>query len=166
MVVEVPAMINSLLQEAHGLSVGGHNIHIGNVDLALGLYANMEELSSAFSNLVSNAIRYTPEGGDIRIHWRLRNDEAVFSVEDTGLCIDAQHIPRLTERFYRVDRSRSRETGGTGLGLSIVKHILSRHQGKLEIVSELGHGSTFSAVFPAARVKQAIPEFMGMAKQT
>jgi two-component system phosphate regulon sensor histidine kinase PhoR len=129
------------------------------------LYGNLEELSSAFSNLVTNAIRYTPEGGDILIHWCLRNGEAVFAVQDTGLGIDAQHIPRLTERFYRVDRSRSRATGGTGLGLSIVKHILTRHQAKLEIVSELNVGSTFSAVFPAARVKVAMPELMNMVKQ-
>ena len=82
----------------------------------------------------------------------MRGDSAVFSVTDTGLGIEPQHISRLTERFYRVDRSRSRATGGTGLGLSIVKHILTRHQAKLEIQSELGRGSTFSAVFPADRV--------------
>ena len=157
LVVDVPSMINGLLQEAHGLSSGKHHIAIGKLDAKLALYGNLEELSSAFINLISNAIRYTPEGGDIIIHWSLRNGEAVFAVEDTGLGIDAQHIPRLTERFYRVDRSRSRATGGTGLGLSIVKHILTRHQGKLEIVSELGKGSTFSAVFPAARVKVAMP---------
>jgi two-component system phosphate regulon sensor histidine kinase PhoR len=165
LVVDVPSLMNNLLQEANGLSNGKHNIGIASVDLQLGLYGNLEELSSAFSNLISNAIRYTPEGGDILIYWGLRNGEAVFSVQDTGLGIDAQHIPRLTERFYRVDRSRSRATGGTGLGLSIVKHILTRHQGKLEIVSELGKGSTFSAVFPVARVKAAMPELMNMAKQ-
>ncbi|HEY7987378.1 MAG TPA: phosphate regulon sensor histidine kinase PhoR [Methylophilaceae bacterium] len=165
LVVDVPSLINGLLQEAHGLSGGKHHIVIGTVDLQLGLYGNLEELSSAFSNLISNAIRYTPEGGDILIHWGLRNGEAVFAVQDTGLGIDAQHIPRLTERFYRVDRSRSRATGGTGLGLSIVKHILTRHQAKLEIVSELNVGSTFSAVFPAARVKVAMPELMNMVKQ-
>lgn len=165
LVVDVPSLINSLLQEANGLSAGKHKIHLGKVDAQLSLYGNLEELSSAFSNLISNAIRYTPEGGDITISWGLRKDEAVFAVQDTGLGIDAQHIPRLTERFYRVDRSRSRETGGTGLGLSIVKHILTRHQAKLEIVSELGKGSTFSEVFPAARVKVAVPEPVSMAKQ-
>ena len=84
----------------------------------------------------------------------MQNDQAVFSVRDTGIGIEEKHIDRLTERFYRVDRSRSRETGGTGLGLSIVKHILIRHQAKLEITSELGKGSTFSAVFPKARIVQ------------
>jgi two-component system phosphate regulon sensor histidine kinase PhoR len=109
--------------------------------------------------LVSNAIRYTPTGeknsgksGEIFIRWALQDGEPVFSVRDTGIGIEQHHIDRLTERFYRVDRSRSRETGGTGLGLSIVKHILLRHQAKLEISSELGVGSTFSAVFPKARI--------------
>jgi two-component system phosphate regulon sensor histidine kinase PhoR len=165
LVVDVPSLISSLVQEAHGLSAGKHHIRLGKIDMQLGLYANLEELSSAFSNLISNAIRYTPEGGDIQISWGLRNGEAVFAVQDTGLGIDPKHIPRLTERFYRVDRSRSRDTGGTGLGLSIVKHILTRHQAKLEIVSELGKGSTFSEVFPAARVKEATPELMSMEKQ-
>jgi two-component system phosphate regulon sensor histidine kinase PhoR len=86
------------------------------------------------------------------MNWLMMNHEAVFSVTDTGLGIEPQHLDRLTERFYRVDRSRSRETGGTGLGLSIVKHILSRHQGRLEITSEFGKGSTFKAVFPKSRV--------------
>jgi two-component system phosphate regulon sensor histidine kinase PhoR len=104
--------------------------------------------------LVSNAIRYTPKGGEIQIRWQLRRDQAVFSVSDNGIGIPQQHIDRLTERFYRVDRGRSRETGGTGLGLSIVKHILTRHQAKLEIVSEVGVGSTFSAIFPKARTIQ------------
>lgn len=101
---------------------------------------------------MSNAIRYTPDSGSIAINWEENNGQAVFSVTDTGLGIEQQHIDRLTERFYRVDRSRSRETGGTGLGLSIVKHILSRHQGRLEITSEFGKGSTFKAVFPRSRI--------------
>jgi len=121
-------------------------------DPALALMASSQELHSAFSNLVSNAIRYTPDGGNIFLKWEVRNHEAVFSVSDTGLGIEQKHIDRLTERFYRVDRSRSRETGGTGLGLSIVKHILSRHQARLEVESEFGKGSTFSAVFPKARI--------------
>jgi two-component system phosphate regulon sensor histidine kinase PhoR len=103
---------------------------------------------------VNNAIRYTPDGGEIRLRWQLRDMRAVFSVQDTGIGIEPHHIARLTERFYRVDRSRSRETGGTGLGLSIVKHILTRHQGHLEIQSEFGKGSTFSAVFPAEKIPQ------------
>jgi len=111
-----------------------------------------EELRSAFGNLISNAIRYTPPGGEIIICWQLREDgQPVFSVQDCGIGIAPQHIPRLTERFYRVDSSRSRETGGTGLGLAIVKHIVNRHQAHFEISSEEGKGSTFSIVFPASR---------------
>jgi len=89
------------------------------------------------------------------VRWEDCGDEARFSVKDSGIGIEPQHIPRLTERFYRVDRSRSRETGGTGLGLSIVKHVLTRHQARLEIESEVGHGSTFSVIFPATRVWRA-----------
>jgi two-component system phosphate regulon sensor histidine kinase PhoR len=114
----------------------------------------LNELHSAFGNLVSNAIRYTPQDGEIRLNWQMQDGEAVFSVKDTGIGIEPQHIARLTERFYRVDRSRSRETGGTGLGLSIVKHILTRHHGHLEVTSEYGKGSTFCAVFAADRIVQ------------
>ena len=97
-------------------------------------------------------MRYTPPGGEINIRWELRSDgQIVFSVKDSGIGIALQHIPRLTERFYRVDSSRSRETGGTGLGLAIVKHIANRHQAHLEIESEEGKGSTFRIVFPAKR---------------
>lgn len=112
------------------------------------------ELQSALSNLINNAIRYTPAGGQIMVTWSLREDaSAVFSVADTGPGIAAEHIPRLTERFYRVDRSRSRETGGTGLGLAIVKHVLQRHGAALEIQSTVGKGSTFSAIFPPSRLR-------------
>ena len=100
-------------------------------------------------------MRYTPEGGEIALAWRERGGEGVFAVTDTGEGIAAEHIPRLTERFYRVDRSRSRETGGTGLGLAIVKHVLTRHEARLDIQSIPGKGSTFSAVFPAARLQPA-----------
>ena len=110
------------------------------------------ELASAFGNLVSNAIRYTPAGGTVTLAWRESEDGARFSVEDTGIGIDAEHIPRLTERFYRVDRSRSRETGGTGLGLAIAKHALARHDATLEIESQPGKGSRFIARFPARRL--------------
>ena len=101
-------------------------------------------------------VRYTPLGGEIVVRWEEVNGEARFSVKDSGIGIEPQHIPRLTERFYRVDRSRSRETGGTGLGLSIVKHVLTRHQSRLEIASEVGQGSTFSAVFPASRLVKTV----------
>jgi two-component system phosphate regulon sensor histidine kinase PhoR len=107
------------------------------------------------SNLLSNAVRYTPGGGQIRAGWRLRADGcAEFWVQDTGPGIAAEHIPRLTERFYRVDRSRSRETGGTGLGLAIVKHVVQRHGGTVDIDSVLGQGSTFRVVLPSSRVRQ------------
>lgn len=149
--LDVNALINMIMNEAKGLSNGRHTITL-DADPTLALVASSQELHSAFSNLVSNAIRYTPEGGAIALKWEVRNHEAVFSVTDTGLGIEQKHIDRLTERFYRVDRSRSRDTGGTGLGLSIVKHILSRHQARLEIQSEPGKGSTFSAVFPKSRI--------------
>ena len=115
------------------------------------LLGNREELRSAFGNLLSNAIRYTPQGGTILLRWAERDGQPVFSVQDSGIGVSPQHIPRLTERFYRVDRSRSRETGGTGLGLAIVKHIAIRHQAKLEILSEEGKGSTFTLAFPGKR---------------
>jgi two-component system phosphate regulon sensor histidine kinase PhoR len=114
-------------------------------------------LRSAFANLISNAIRYTPDGGAIHLAWERRADEVIFSVRDSGIGIDPRHIPRLTERFYRVDSSRSRETGGTGLGLAIVKHVLTRHQARLEIRSVAGEGSTFSALFSARRVRADVP---------
>ncbi|HEX5286926.1 MAG TPA: phosphate regulon sensor histidine kinase PhoR [Polaromonas sp.] len=113
------------------------------------------ELYSAMSNLVTNAVRYTPEGGLIRVSWALLADgRGEFQVRDTGPGIAPEHLPRLTERFYRVDRSRSRETGGTGLGLAIVKHVAQRHGAELRIESQLGRGSCFSIIFPAARVRQ------------
>ena len=109
------------------------------------------------SNLVTNAIRYTPAGGEIRLLWRASAEGASFAVEDTGIGIEPEHIPRITERFYRVDRGRSRETGGTGLGLAIVKHALLRHQANLDIESEPGKGSRFTARFPARRVAAVQP---------
>jgi two-component system phosphate regulon sensor histidine kinase PhoR len=110
------------------------------------------EIVSAFSNLASNAVRYTPKGGDVRLIWEATEQGATFTVADTGIGIQPEHIPRLTERFYRVDRSRSRETGGTGLGLAIVKHALTRHDATLEIESTPGAGSRFIARFPARRI--------------
>ena len=114
------------------------------------------ELQSALSNLISNAVRYTPGGGRIVVRWeRAADGGAVFSVQDTGPGIAPEHIPRLSERFYRVDRSRSRETGGTGLGLAIVKHVLQRHGASLDIRSTLGKGSTFSVHLPPARLRSS-----------
>ena len=118
-----------------------------------------DELASAFGNLVSNAVRYTPDGGTVSLGWDV-DDRAsgVFSVTDTGIGISADHIPRLTERFYRVDRSRSRATGGTGLGLAIVKHVLLRHQAELDVMSELGKGSTFAVILPASRIRRPLAD--------
>jgi len=120
---------------------------------------NKSELHSAMSNLLSNAVRYTPAGGSIRAGWRMRTDGwSEFFVEDSGPGIAAEHLPRLTERFYRVDRSRSRETGGTGLGLAIVKHVAQRHGGQLEVKSTVGKGSTFTIALPPSRVQQISPQ--------
>ncbi len=153
--IDVPALLRIVLTEAQSFSSGRHQLFL-EVDESLHLSGATDELHSAFGNLVTNAIRYTPDGGEIRLTWQLRGQDAQFSVTDSGIGIEAQHLSRLTERFYRVDSSRSRATGGTGLGLSIVKHILTRHHGRLEVTSEYGHGSVFSAVFPAARVVRAV----------
>lgn len=149
--VDVPALVRRLGEEAAGLSRGRHEIVVDASSDAHLLGAEAE-LYSAFGNLVSNAVRYTPAGGRIVLSWKVDPEGARFSVSDTGIGIQAEHLPRLTERFYRVDRSRSRETGGTGLGLSIVKHVLTRHQARLLVESEVGRGSTFTAVFPKSRV--------------
>ena len=149
--VPMRALVERLRRDAEALSGGRHTIVVPEPSAAdvLGVEA---ELASAFGNLVSNAIRYTPAGGTVTLAWQEAADGARFSVEDTGIGIEAEHIPRLTERFYRVDRSRSRETGGTGLGLAIAKHALARHEARLEIESEPGKGSRFSARFPARRL--------------
>ncbi|MBV8656886.1 MAG: phosphate regulon sensor histidine kinase PhoR [Burkholderiales bacterium] len=149
--VNTAKLTRLLASEAEGLSQGRHRVNV-TVESDSGVLGNYDELHSAFGNLVSNAVRYTPEGGEIRIKWRTDKDGGFFSVEDTGLGIEPQHIPRLTERFYRVDRGRSRATGGTGLGLAIVKHIAQRHQARLDVTSEPGHGSCFSIRFPANRM--------------
>ena len=118
---------------------------------------SLTELHSAMFNLIGNAIRYTPPDKAIHIRWKLLADGgARFSVQDSGAGIAPEHLPRLTERFYRVDRSRSRETGGTGLGLAIVKHVAQRHGAELGITSVPGMGSTFSITFPAIRVRCAV----------
>lgn len=153
-VITMANFIQSIHQDAEGLSQGKYNLQL-TVDKQLNLYGAQHELLSAFSNLVSNAIRYTPEGGTIHIQWEMQGKNPTFIVSDTGLGIEQVHIDRLTERFYRVDNGRSRETGGTGLGLSIVKHILNRHKATLNIKSELGVGSDFSIQFPADRARRA-----------
>ncbi len=149
--VDVPSLVKQIHQDAISLSGKHHQIEL-HIETDAGLRGNTEELRSGFGNLVSNAVRYTPKGGKIVLTWEIRGGQAIFSVKDSGIGIESEHIPRLTERFYRVDRSRSRGTGGTGLGLAIVKHVLNRHNARLEIESEFGKGSLFSAVFPASRV--------------
>lgn len=150
-VLDVHALLNACYEVGLALSGGQHKLKLEILSESK-LLGCAEELRSAFGNLISNAIRYTSKGGKIFIRWQSLGDgQLVFSVQDSGIGIPSQHIPRLTERFYRVDSSRSRETGGTGLGLAIVKRIANRHQATLEISSEEGKGSTFNIVFPANR---------------
>ncbi len=148
--VDIHSLLRTVYQDGQTLSAGKHHITM-EISSEKNLVGNYEQLRSAFSNFLSNAIRYTPEGGEILIRWGERDEQQVFSVQDSGIGIAPQHIPRLTERFYRVDLSRSRETGGTGLGLAIVKHIALRHQAKFEVLSTENQGSTFSLVFPPKR---------------
>jgi len=150
--IDVPNLARTLYHDALALSAGRHHILL-DLDCDDWLIAAEEELRSALGNLVSNAIRYTPEGGMVRFSWHHTDEGAAFDVEDTGIGIAAEHIPRLTERFYRVDRGRSRESGGTGLGLAIVKHPLSGHDASLQISSTPGQGSRFSARFSGPRVR-------------
>ncbi|MBS1162037.1 MAG: sensor signal transduction histidine kinase [Proteobacteria bacterium] len=149
--VDMISLLDKLRRDAEALSAGRHSIVVES-DGQGDLRGSEPELVSAFTNLVANAVRYTPAGGTIRLSWKAGLQGAEFAVQDTGIGIDSKHIPRLTERFYRVDRGRSRDAGGTGLGLAIVKHSLSRHQAQLEIKSTPGVGSRFAAKFPASRV--------------
>lgn len=148
-VVNMAKLVASLAEDGVALSRGRHTIdtHISCNQAVLG---QVDELRSACLNLVTNAVRYTPDGGKIEISWRYdpKEESAIFAVQDNGIGIDAEDIPRLTERFYRVDKSRSREKGGTGLGLAIVKHVAIRNHCRLDIQSEPGKGSTFSLIFP------------------
>jgi two-component system, OmpR family, phosphate regulon sensor histidine kinase PhoR len=154
--VNVPELAKTLHQDALLLSAGRHRLKL-RIDTPHWLKGNTDELRSAFGNLISNAVRYTPENGEIEIGWKEQQGRLAFYVQDTGIGIEPQHIDRLTERFYRVDRSRSRETGGTGLGLAIVKHVLNRHQARLDVQSTPGRGSTFAVVFPDTRRTAAKP---------
>lgn len=150
--VAVDALLAAIKNDAQALS-GPRNQRI-NLEAAPGvkLKGSESELRSAFSNLVFNAVKYTQDEGSIRIRWWADAQGAHLSVQDSGVGIDAKHLPRLTERFYRVDSSRASNTGGTGLGLAIVKHVLMRHRGKLEISSVPGHGSTFTCHFAPAQL--------------
>jgi two-component system phosphate regulon sensor histidine kinase PhoR len=155
--VNMDEMLATLKVEAEGLSQGQHQIQVDKAS-ARWLWGSANELRSAFGNLVSNAVRYTPPGGTVTLAWRDQGEKVVFSVTDSGIGIPREHIPRLTERFYRVDRGRSRGSGGTGLGLAIVKHVVARHHAKLDVQSEPEKGSTFSVTFYADRVAEAEAE--------
>ncbi len=159
--VGTAALLAQCEQEARALSAvlapGGHRLEF-DAGSPCEIAGSHNELLSAMSNLVSNAVRYTPAGGAIRVGWTLLDDgRGRFQVQDSGPGIATEHIPRLTERFYRIDRSRSRETGGTGLGLAIVKHVAQRHGAELQIESQPGQGSRFSIMFPLNRVRQLQP---------
>lgn len=146
--IALSTLITQARRQAETLSKQQHQFEF-EVDVALSIFGNGNELLSAITNLMINAVRYTPAGGTIRVAWRKdKKGQAIFSVTDTGLGVAAKDIPRLTERFYRVDKSRSRASGGTGLGLAITKHIVLRHNATLDIQSKLNQGSTFSIIFP------------------
>lgn len=149
--VDVQALVRRLRDDTVALSAGRHRVELDASSEAR-VRGSGHELQSAFGNLLTNAVRYTPAGGLIRIAWVDHGAGARFEVIDSGIGIDPEHLPRITERFYRVDRSRSRETGGTGLGLAIVKHVANRHGAQLAIESKLGQGSRFVIEFPEARV--------------
>lgn len=155
---DVDALLNQICHDARALSGDkGHQITIQIGDHRL-LQGDESQLRSAFSNLVFNAVKYTPAGGAITVAWSTNRDGAHLSVKDTGIGIDPIHIPRLTERFYRADPSRHKDTGGTGLGLAIVKHVLINHDGNLEIRSKVGEGSEFICHFPRERLVERVPE--------
>ena len=155
--VPMASLLVTLRKEAEALSQGRHHIVL-DAAAHIDLLGSPKDLHSALSNLVSNAVRYTPADGTITIRWERTPEGAVYSVSDTGFGIPADHLARLTERFYRVSSSRSRESGGTGLGLSIVKHVLNLHQAQLEIRSTPGQGSTFACRFGEERL---LPERAG-----
>ncbi len=150
--VAVDLLLLSIKNDAQALSAGrNHRIKL-ETDNQVRLKGSEAELRSAFSNLVFNAVKYSPEDSEIRIRWWTDDQGGHFSVADSGLGIEAKHLPRLTERFYRVDSSRASNTGGTGLGLAIVKHVLLRHRARLDIASVVGKGSTFTCHFPTQQL--------------
>jgi two-component system phosphate regulon sensor histidine kinase PhoR len=152
--LDAAALIRRAVTDASALSAGRHTIAADPID-PLQIAGSDAEVSSALTNLLGNAVRYTPAGGQVMLHCRWRDDGGVeIEVADTGIGVSREHLPRLTERFYRVDSSRSRDSGGTGLGLAIVKHVMQRHGGEIRIESEPGRGSRFALVFPPARVRR------------
>ena len=144
--IDVISLLEQITEEAIAMSAGRHCIRLS-IESDDDILGYAQELRSAFTNLIINAVKYTPEQGHINIRWFRDKQNLCMSVTDDGVGIDAHHLPRLTERFYRADASRSKATGGTGLGLAIVKHVLLHHQGELIITSELGQGSCFTACF-------------------
>jgi len=155
--VRVADMLETIIGEARALGAGRHEF-IRDLDTGIGLLGDQQDLYNAFSNIVFNAVQYTPPGGSITVRWYRDGRGAHVAVADTGEGIDESHLPRLTERFYRVDKSRSRSLGGTGLGLAIVKHALGRHKARLHVASRLGEGSLFRCDFPAAAVLELAPD--------
>ena len=151
--VNVAALLESIRHDALALSADGQHVISLDADASLQLRGRESELRSAFSNLLFNAVKYTPAGGQIQVRWWQDPYGAHLAVQDSGIGIETKHLPRLTERFYRVDSSRASSTGGTGLGLAIVKHVLLRHQGRLDIDSTPGKGSVFTCSFPLARTE-------------
>jgi two-component system phosphate regulon sensor histidine kinase PhoR len=151
--ISIASLLDQIVDEGRALSAGRQviTVEIDGPDIR----GSSDELRSAFGNLVSNAVRYTPENGEIKISWRMGKNGPQFAVKDNGIGIQAEHINRLTERFYRVDKSRSRETQGTGLGLAIVKHVLLRHDAVLSIESKPDQGSTFTVSFPMTAVAES-----------
>jgi len=161
--ISLPDLVTQVMSEANSFTsllaeqqVGKKHALVFDQVPLLWLMGSQKELFSALSNLVSNAIRYTPLGGLVHLTFSQTDDQLTISVIDTGPGIASEHLPRLTERFYRIDQSRSRETGGTGLGLAITKHVMQRHGGELQIQSELGKGSTFNLIFPASRISNHV----------
>ena len=155
--VAVSDLLERAQADATVLSAGRHALHFDAGEGAQ-LAGNAAELQSALSNLVVNAVHYTPPGGRIGVQWSVADDGwGVLRVSDTGIGIAREHLPRLTERFYRIDGSRSRDTGGTGLGLAIVKHVMQRHGGEIDIQSQPGKGSTFRLLLPPSRVRAGVP---------
>ncbi|MDN3555904.1 phosphate regulon sensor histidine kinase PhoR [Halomonas maura] len=150
-------LLEAVRRDAEALSTGRHHLEVA-IEDPRGLLGSEKEIHSAVSNLAFNAVRYAGEGSRIVLRWRAWGEGACLEVEDDGEGIDPLHIPRLTERFYRVDKGRSTATGGTGLGLAIVKHVLLRHDARLAIDSRPGEGATFRCLFPAARLVDGQPQ--------
>lgn len=150
--LNIEPLLSVLVEEARNISGSKAHVITLTADSSLQLRGQESEMRSLFSNIIINAVKYTPAQGKIEVKWyRNESAQAIFSVTDTGIGIAKADIPRLTERFYRVDKARSRDSGGTGLGLAIVKHVILRHGGDLQIESQLDRGSTFTCIFPESK---------------